>query len=53
MQEKKIYIPTLWPSVFDFSKANDAEYFMAENILPLPIDQRYEEEDMDFIIAAL
>ena len=39
--EKKIYIPTLWPEVI--------ENIYAKNILPLPVDQRYNEEDMRYM----
>ncbi|WP_027218049.1 hypothetical protein [Butyrivibrio fibrisolvens] len=53
LQERKIYIPTLWPTVFDITKTGDIEYKMAENILPLPIDQRYEIEDMKYIVEEL
>lgn len=50
LQEKKLYIPTLWPSVFQLCKPEDPEYQMAENILPLPIDQRYGTEEMKFMV---
>ena len=50
LQQQKIYIPTLWPSVFEITDREDLEYRMAENILPLPIDQRYTYKDMDYII---
>ncbi len=46
LRKKKIYIPTLWPDVFKMCKPNDLEYKMAENILPLPVDQRYNSDDM-------
>ena len=49
----KIYIPTLWPSVFELTTKEDIEYKMAENILPLPIDQRYTIEDMEYIVEAV
>lgn len=41
LQAEKIYIPTLWPDVFDICKEDEPEYDMAKNILPLPVDQRY------------
>ena len=47
--EKKIYIPTFWPSVFEITEPEDPEYQMVQNILPLPIDQRYGLEDMEYI----
>lgn len=53
LQEKKVYIPILWPSVFNVAKPEDVEYKMAENILPIPIDQRYGIEDMAYIISLL
>lgn len=53
LQQKKIYIPTLWPDVLQNCKESDLEYHMAMNILPLPIDQRYSIQDMKYIIAEL
>ena len=47
---KKIYIPILWPAVFELTDKNDLEYKMADSILPLPIDQRYGIEDMKYMI---
>ncbi len=44
--EMKIYIPTLWPDVFEFCGGGGLEFQMAKNILPLPIDQRYGEDDI-------
>ncbi len=49
LQRKKIYIPTLWPDVYDVCQKFDVEYDMARNILPLPIDQRYGLSDMESI----
>ena len=49
LQAEKIYIPTLWPDVFDWCGEDDTEYDMAKNILPLPIDQRYGTEDMEYM----
>ena len=49
LQEKKIYIPTLWPDVFAWCGENATEYQIAANLLPLPIDQRYGVGDMKYI----
>ena len=51
--DEKIYIPILWPTVFDVAAPDDTEYKMAENILPLPIDQRYGPEDMFRMIEVI
>ena len=53
LQEKKIYIPTLWPDVFDWCEEDEAEYDLAKNILPLPIDQRYGKGEMSFILSII
>lgn len=53
LQKQKIYIPILWPSVFDVVSEESNEFKMAENILPLPIDQRYVEADMKYMIDIL
>ena len=51
LQKKKIYIPTLWPAVYNLCGNEELEYKMAENILPLPVDQRYTIDDMKYIVA--
>lgn len=50
--EKKIYIPTLWPNVMGFDGC-ELEKDYAQNILPLPVDQRYDECDMNAIIEQI
>lgn len=49
LQEKKIFIPVLWPAVFHICDENELEYDMAKNILPLPVDQRYGIGEMEYI----
>ena len=46
---EKIYIPTLWPNVLNETDAGMLEHYYAENILPLPCDQRYGEVEMHVI----
>lgn len=53
LQEKKIYIPMLWPYVIDLCNKSDLEYELTLNILPLPVDQRYSIEHMDYIIETI
>jgi hypothetical protein len=40
--EHKIYIATYWPNIFNWSNENMLEYSLAKQIMPLPIDQRYD-----------
>lgn len=44
---KKVYIATLWPNVLELDDSIEKLY--AKNILPLPCDQRYNEQDMNLI----
>lgn len=44
LAQNKIYVATLWPEVIEMGQA--LERCFAENILPLPCDQRYDSEDM-------
>lgn len=53
LQAERIYVPTLWPAVFEITKPDDLEYKMAESILPLPIDQRYGVEEMEYIVQEI
>jgi len=48
LAEKGIYVATLWPNVFE--GGNELEKDFAENILPLPIDQRYGDKEMEYLI---
>lgn len=53
LQKKNIYIPTLWPDVFSRCDEMTLEYDMAKNILPLPIDQRYGIDDMEYMVLEI
>lgn len=51
LAEKKIYVATLWPNVLQHDGTIEKDY--AENILPLPCDQRYSEKEMHFIVGSV
>lgn len=53
LQQKKIYIPTLWPNVAADGGASGWERYAAENILPLPTDQRYNTDDINYIMQEI
>lgn len=46
-------MPTLWPNVVESSRVGGVAYEFSRNILPLPVDQRYDEDDMILIAQAL
>lgn len=49
----KIYVANYWPNVLEWTDTDSIEYSLAEKMIPLPIDQRYSEEDMNFIIKTI
>ena len=49
--ENKIYVPLLWPEVLETDQPFERD--LAENILPLPCDQRYGLEDMERIVSLI
>ena len=51
LQAKKIYISTLWPTIPEESSGEEKD--LAVNILPLPVDQRYTLEDMEYVLKEL
>lgn len=51
--ENKIFIPTYWPNVFDWASPDSYEYFLAKNLITIPIDHRYNMQDMRSILAIL
>ena len=53
LQKEQIYIPLLWPNVKRDMSPIDIEYRLADNILPLPCDQRYVTDDMDYIVKQI
>lgn len=51
--EQKIFVPILWPNVIDEMPTGSLEFELADNILPLPCDQRYTIKDMNYICESI
>lgn len=51
--ENKVFVARYWPNVLEWTKKEDIEYLLAYQMQPLPIDQRYGEEEMTRIIGLL
>lgn len=51
--DNKIFVATYWPNIYDWCGEGDVEYALCQNILPLPIDQRYNKEDIKRIITLI
>jgi hypothetical protein len=50
MQQRKVYVPTLWPGS---AKLDGMSGRLSRDILPLPIDQRYGADDMNYVCDLL
>ncbi|MCQ2546180.1 MAG: hypothetical protein MJ161_01360 [Clostridia bacterium] len=50
---ENIFIPTNWSYLISQAPADSLEKHWSENILPLPVDQRYGEEEMTAVAKAI
>lgn len=48
--QHKIYVSQWWKWVAEYPASNDFERYISEYLLPIPIDQRYAEQDMNEVI---
>ncbi len=48
--ENKIFVARYWPNVLEWTTKDDIEYLLANQMQPLPIDQRYDVVDAKRII---
>lgn len=49
----KIFVAKYWQNVCETAMPQDCEYVLANNLIPLPIDQRYNSDDMNRIIQLI
>lgn len=48
-----VYVPTLWPNVAGERSSGPVARRFAGEVLPLPVDQRYGEKDMEYLAAVV
>ena len=48
--ENKIFVARYWPNVSEWARMDSIEYSLTLNLLPLPVDQRYGNEEMDYSV---
>lgn len=51
--DNRIYVARYWPNVLNWCRPDDIEEILAKDMIPLPIDQRYGEEEMKRIIEII
>lgn len=49
----KVFVARYWPNVLDWTSKDDIECQFACQMQPLPIDQRYREDDMNRIVDCI
>ena len=47
--DNRIYVATYWPNVVEWCGIGGSEYELAKDLLPLPIDQRYDKNELNKI----
>lgn len=53
LMDHNVLCTRYWPYVMEWCQPDDFEYQLAKNLVCLPIDQRYGEEDMRYIISTI
>lgn len=48
--DHQVFCARYWPNVLEWCQPDDWEYQLAENLVCLPVDQRYDKEDMKIIL---
>ena len=51
--QNKVFVATYWPNVCDWCENDSFEFYIVNNLLPIPIDQRYGVENMQKIIQLI
>lgn len=51
--QNKVFVARYWPNVLEWCSKFEFEYKLATQIIPLPIDQRYGEIEMNYIVEIL
>lgn len=49
--EKKVFVPTYWPNLEAIIPSEGFEKHLINNLVCLPVDQRYSKDDMNYIIS--
>lgn len=49
----QVFCARYWPNVLEWCNPDDFEYQLAEHLVCIPIDQRYGEEEMEYIIKLI
>lgn len=51
--ENDVFVATYWPNVLNLTHSGQVEETLVKNIVPLPIDQRYGDIEMEYILDCI
>jgi dTDP-4-amino-4,6-dideoxygalactose transaminase len=51
--QNKIFVATYWPNVITRADKDSYSHYLTNNLVAIPIDQRYNQDDMNKIIEHL
>jgi hypothetical protein len=51
--QNRIFIASYWKEVLEWCNEKSWEHYLAENLLPLPIDHRYYPKDLEIILKII
>lgn len=51
--ENKIFVATYWPNISECENLIEEEIDLTKNLLPIPCDQRFELQDMSFVVKTI
>ncbi len=51
--KNKVFVARYWPNVLNWRPNDSIEYLFADKIIPLPVDQRCDEEDLSRIVKII
>jgi len=51
--QNKVFVATYWPNTLDWCSEDMGEYKLAKYLIPIPIDQRYGQKEMERILEVI
>lgn len=51
--DNRVFVPQYWPRTIGKLKKDTDEFRLQHNLIPLPLDQRYNEVDMSYIVRII
>lgn len=53
LHERRLYVASYWDGINNYLSDSAFESYLSRYLIPLPIDQRYSQKDMDLIITII